>query len=340
MIELLTASGEALRFIEAITINRSIDQLISTCELSFSLNSVQGVDLSGISKIRYRGKTIFTGMFNKAKLKMQTGQRFAYSFVSKPFYLANSMHLGKKTFNNSMLSTILNEMVTPFGVKIASLAVDPKITNFSVNSTETVFEAIDRLVKENGLLIIDNFDGDLEVINARESNTDINLQVGENLEVLDIESDLSNIHSEVIYITESKEAGSLRASAKDLNALGYSPIIKKANSRADTKTLQSLANYDVAMADARKTKITASLPVTNWHVNNRVLKVNESVSLEYPDYPVFSGLYMIKDITMAYGKSDGHSLELSLTSSESFIAKPEIPKQKQASGGFLEVNFD
>lgn len=339
-VEVRTISGRSLQLVESISISRSIENLVSTCDLQLALPSVSQVDLSGLLEVFYDNRKVFTGYIFDQVSANGDGTIINFMLLSKTANVARCMHTGPKTFTNASLRNILESILNPFNVQISSLAKNPTVASFAINNTETAFSAIDRLLKENGLLITDNVDGNVDIIERNITTSTVSFIVGRNVKVVNSKFSMHKVHSEITVISENKDQGTISATARDLNAVGYSPLIIKAESKSSKAILQQRANYEVAVRAARKRSITLELPNVNWYVSGRILTVNEVVNLTNPIEPSSNGLYMIKSLDLSFNKNGGHGVKLVLSNPDEFLPRPEVPKETKTTAGVIEVNID
>jgi|LakMenEpi03Aug12_release.lakeMendotaPanAssembly.Ray.scaffolds.fasta_scaffold26889_8 prophage tail gpP-like protein len=309
-----------------IRFSRSIDELVSILDVEMILAAGSNIDLTGTVQLYHDNKLIFTGQCFADNQIQADETQMQFQFRSKSFNLARCMHLGAKTFNKSNLSVIVDALLKPFGVKVSSIVRNPKVEKFAIDSTETVFDALDKLIKDNGLLMIDTPSGDIAIIDRNVTGSSFRLQLEKNIQSFEYGREMQEVFSEIHVISETEKTFQ-RAIAKDPNAIGYSPLVIKSAKKATLAELQAIANFEVAVRSARASSMKLAIPAASWVFDGQVVDINRQVNLNYPDRPDFNGIYMIKSVNLGFSENEGHTVELTLAEPNEFLAKPEVAKK-------------
>jgi prophage tail gpP-like protein len=323
---LRSSSGGEYNKLRNVSLTRSIDELVSVVDVEMILAAGSSIDLSGQVQLYHENRLVFTGSCFADNRVQSDETQIQFQFRSKTFNLARCMHLGVKTFNKAKLSSIVEALLKPFGIKVSSISKNPQIAKFSIDSTETVFDALDKLIKDNGLLMIDTPSGDIAIIDRNLSGSSFKLDLGKNVESIEYSREMQDVFSEIQVISETEKSFQ-RAVAKDPNAIGYSPLVIKSQKKSTLAELQAIANFEVAVRAARSASLKVAIPAASWIFENQIVDINKQVNLNYPDSPDLSGVYMVKSVKLNYAEGQGHSIELALSEPNEFLAKPEIAKK-------------
>lgn len=138
------------------------------------------------------------------------------------------------SWKGKKLEEIATELAKPFGITVtAEASTAPAFKAFALQPGETVFEAIARMAKMRGLLVISDADGNLHVVRPKPTGSAIRLEQGKNLKAIVGKHNVSDRFSE--YLIKGQAAGDdgqngkavsqPKGEAKDPGVKRYRPLI-------------------------------------------------------------------------------------------------------------------
>lgn len=236
------------------------------------------------------------------------------------------------------LLQIAVDLVKPYGISVriaAGIDIGARFKKFAIQESETVFEALDRLARMRGLLLISDGQGGLLISRAGRERIKTPLVQGRNILGGGGRLSLRDRYSD--YIVKGCEPGSdwstpeqnaqPQGIAKDPAVKRYRPLIIIAESSGNRDRLTDRAIWEAAVRMGRSARPVIS--VQGWRHASGLWLPNRLTKVDCP-YLKLGREMLIVACTYIKGKS-GTFTELELARPEAFelLAMPE-PQEEDA----------
>lgn len=199
-----------------------------------------------------------------------------------------------ESISKTNILNLAKTLVEPFGIAV-KLAEGVDVSSFfkyTVNSSESVFEALDKKAKELGVLIITDKEGNLIITNSSSEKTKDSLIFGQNVKSGTSNFDFRNRYSEykVQSQASSKGGGWGGGSSGKISILGiasdevvrrFRPLIIRAESQMTNALAKKRAEWE-ALIRAAKSE-TISVVVSGYRQTNDALwEINKLADVLIP----------------------------------------------------------
>ncbi|MBA4781160.1 phage baseplate assembly protein [Blastomonas sp.] len=241
------------------------------------------------------------------------------------------------SWRNVPLKTIVDDLVRPFGIT-AQLTGDsgPNIRKFALQTGETVWSAIERLLRFRGLIAWAQADGSLLIGKPAQGAVIARLAEGENLKEMSADHDVTERFSQ--YVVKGQAAGSderngeavtlIGATAKDAAIKRYRPLIIVAEEQSDKASAQKRADWEANTRAARSQPGSAT--VQGWRdPRGQLWRPDTRVEVTAPSV-YMNGEMLISGVTFSRGNDGGTTTMLELTRPEAWTLLP-VPEEADAS---------
>lgn len=241
------------------------------------------------------------------------------------------------SWQNAPLKKIVEELVAPFGIKVQlSGDTGPNIRKFALQTGETVWSAIERLLRFRGLIAWPQSDGSLLIGKPAQGAMIARLAEGENLKEMSADHDVTERFSQ--YVVKGQAAGSderngeavtlIGATAKDAAIKRYRPLIIVAEEQSDKASAQKRADWEANTRAARSQPGTAM--VQGWRdPRGQLWRPDTRVEVSAPSV-YMTGEMLVSGVTFSRGNDGGTTTMLELTRPEAWTLLP-VPEDADAS---------
>ena len=224
-----------------------------------------------IVQINIGTERVFTGYIEVIQPEFGPKRRgFIIAGRSKAGDLIDSYHEGPSEYKNITLTNLAKELIAPFGLKVFE-SVEPKIINkFAVKPGETIFEALDRAAREQGLCFISTRAGNIRLTRAARERSFSSLEQNINLKFGSGIYDASQRHNS--YTVKAQTAGlpdffgplasQAEGQAFDLGITRHRPFIMVSESSADSGKAKIRAEWEASSRLAKATRVNTQ--VVGW----------------------------------------------------------------------------
>lgn len=164
----LQVQGYEFRGWQSAQVQRSLDQLADSFDVALTspLSSVpppvtprQGDPVT----LKYDGELLVSGYIDEVDESSAVDTfslRISGRSRAKDLVDCSAVHKG--AWRNMAVDTIARDLASPFGLTVTSDVIDlPTEKYFRLQDSETVFDAIDRLMREHGMRVVSSPDGNL-----------------------------------------------------------------------------------------------------------------------------------------------------------------------------------
>lgn len=236
------------------------------------------------------------------------------------------------------ITQIAEDLCKPFKVGVKAEAdVGSALVRFSLQDGETVFEAINKLARMRGLLVVSDIGKNIVFTRAGKEKVSTKLELGKNIKRGGRSGSVRDRYSE--YIVKGQVPGSddffgaksatPKATVKDDGVPRYRPLIVMAEDSATGADLEKRAKWERNTRAGRDQRLRYTMPNT-WRHDGGIWRPNVLVDVE-DAFLGFSGELLVVRVTLADDRQ-GRRTELELTGKEAFdvleLPPPKPPKPK------------
>ena len=241
------------------------------------------------------------------------------------------------SWRNVPLKTIVDDLVKPFGIRAEiSGETGPNISRFGLQTGETAWSAIERLLRFRGLIAWAQSDGSLLIGKPAQGAVIARLAEGENLKEMSAEHDVTERFSQ--YVIKGQASGSderngeavtlVGASARDAAVKRYRPLIIVAEEQADKTSAQKRADWEANTRAARSQP--GSVVVQGWRdPRGQLWRPDTRVEVNAPSV-YMAGEMLVAGVTLNRGNDGGTTTTLELTRPEAWTLLP-VPEDADTS---------
>lgn len=244
-------------------------------------------------------------------------------------------------WRRAKIERIASDLAAAYGVTVKAEAdTGAAILDHQIDTGETAFESIDRLLMLRQLLSTDDADGNVVLINAGSGGKcGTALVYGDNIKSANAPLDFSSVYDE--YIAKGQRAGNDEDSGDAVAGVtGQTSTSNKANQRTliidmsgqvTTLDCQQRVKYEQAYRAAKALEITYT--VQGWHeengglwVPNKMVRVTDSVVGIDADLLIVEVVYRLDE--------SGTTCDLTVGPVGGYVPAPEVTKKakKKAKG--------
>lgn len=247
------------------------------------------------------------------------------------------------SWHNQTTAQIISDLCAPYGIKVICEVegLNSKISNFTVNPGEKVFDSINRLLTKDNLVITDNEFGDL-VITKPGSQGDCadRLEVGKNILSGTANFDASKIFSTYAVLGQhkgsdlefGKKASQDKGIAHSDNCQRYRLLVLKDTGQSSESIVKNRAQFEALFRNAQLYKSTHR--VQGWRQENGNLWLpNMKVNL-LDTLLRIKGVYLVQSVTLTIDSS-GLIAEITTIDPDAYDrpgAKQEVKKSNPSGG--------
>lgn len=239
---------------------------------------------------------------------------------------------------------LIYELVRPFGLRVyAEADLGENIKEFTINTGESPFDAIQRICQDRGILPLSNVDGDLVLTTSGINRSTDNLVYGENVVDAEVSYDFTNRFS--LYKVKGQKTNDgdswttttteITGEAKDEGIPRYRPKVITADGQMTNSLAARRAAWEAQVRAGRSGKLLLTLPT--WKQSSGALwTVNTIVSCDIPVFRVTPDQnLLIHEIEYKQSSEGGTTSVLHLIRDDSYAAEPKaVVKKKKRSQGY------
>lgn len=333
----------------SVSVTRSIESVAGYFELG--VNVPPGTDLSGLAPgkaftLEIGGQIVCTGYIDSRRRQMTAdSMKITVAGRDKTADLIDcaAVYSGGQ-WKNRTLEQIARDLCAPYGVTVRwelsdkeSSAVFP---GFTLDHSETVYEALVRASRARGVLMTSNAAGELVFSRAASTATD-ELVLGENLLTLDFEEDFRDRFSEYTVKgyartngaegddIDAKSIVSRKGTATDSDVTRYRPMIIIADSKITAKDAQARALREQRRRLAKS--ITFEAEIDGWTCKDGQLWMpNLLVTIDASKYAIKTTELLVSKVNLILNDQDGLKTRVSLSPREGFLVPVESDRKNKS----------
>jgi len=333
-----------------VSVNRSMDTLSS----SFSFNMVDIWEENPIDlipnlscKIYLDTILILTGFIDSVDIKVDpSNHELSIKGRDKTCDLIDcSADNSPGSWKNINLQKLIYELTKSFKINvIRETDFGEDIKDFTLNTGEAPFEAIQRICNDRGILPLTNMNGDLILTSSGSRKSFDKLIYGENITDADISYDFANRFS--IYKVKGQKSGDgnswknstsqIYGESRDEGIDRYRPKIITADEQMTNSLASRKASWEAQTRAGRSGKLSVSIPT--WKQSNgEIWDINMLVSCDIPPFKIFPDDPLLLYEIEYKQDNEGTSSILKFIRKDSYLAEPPKvikTKSKSKSIGF------
>ncbi|WP_096989819.1 phage baseplate assembly protein [Escherichia coli] len=347
----LRADGRLFTGWSSVSVTRSIESVAGYFELG--VNVPPGTDLSGLAPgkaftLEIDGQIVCTGYIDSRRRQMTAdSMKITIAGRDKTADLIDcaAVYSGGQ-WKNRTLEQIARDLCAPYGVTVRQELTDKESTapfpSFTLDHSETVYEALVRASRARGVLMTSNAAGELVFSRAASTATD-ELVLGENLLTLDFEEDFRDRFSEYTVKgyarangaegddIDAKSIVSRKGTATDSDVTRYRPMIIIADSKITAKDAQARALREQRRRLAKS--ITFEAEIDGWtRKDGQLWMPNLLVTIDASKYAIKTTELLVSKVTLILNDQDGLKTRVSLAPREGFLVPVESDRKNRKGG--------
>lgn len=308
----------------SVSVTRSIESVAGYFELG--VNVPPGTDLSGLAPgkaftLEIDGQIVCTGYIDSRRRQMTAdSMKITVAGRDKTADLIDcaAVYSGGQ-WKNRTLEQIARDLSAPYGVTVRWELSDKESSaafpGFTLDHSETVYEALVRASRARGVLMTSNAAGELVFSRAASTATD-ELVLGENLLTLDFEEDFRDRFSEYTVKgyarangaegddIDAKSIVSRKGTATDSDVTRYRPMIIIADSKITAKDAQARALREQRRRLAKS--ITFEAEIDGWtRKDGQLWMPNLLVTIDASKYAIKTTELLVSKVTLILNDQTG-----------------------------------
>lgn len=249
-------------------------------------------------------------------------------------------------WKNRTLEQIAQDLCKPFGVVVRWELNDSEsskpFTTFTLDHSETVYEALSRAARHRGVLITSNPAGDLVFTHASDTQAD-KLILGQNLLSCDYDEDYRDRFSEyrvngharangkVGDTQDAKSIANQKGIAKDTEITRYRPTLIIADSKIDSRTANQRALREQRRQLGKSQTFEAKLD--GWFRSNGLLWMpNLLVGIDATAFGITVSSLLVSKVVLSLDDREGLLTTLTLAPRDGFLVPIEPDSKGKGSG--------
>ncbi len=335
----------------SVSVTRSIESVAGYFELG--VNVPPGTDLSGLAPgkkftLEIGGQIVCTGYIDSRRRQMTAdSMKITVAGRDKTADLIDcaAVYSGGQ-WKNRTLEQIARDLCAPYGVTVRWELSDKESSaafpGFTLDHSETVYEALVRASRARGVLMTSNAAGELVFSRAASTATD-ELVLGKNLLTVNFEEDFRDRFSEYIVKGYARANGadgddidaesivSRKGTATDSDVTRYRPMIIIADSKITAKDAQARALREQRRRLAKS--ITFEAEIDGWtRRDGQLWMPNLLVTIDASKYAIKTTELLVSKVTLILNDQDGLKTRVSLAPREGFLVPVESDRKSRGDG--------
>ncbi|HHD7227361.1 TPA: phage baseplate assembly protein [Citrobacter koseri] len=347
----LKVDGKIFSGWTSVTVNRSIETMAGYFDLGVNVQT--STDLSSLAPgkpftLSIDGQTVITGYTDGRRRQMGAdSMKITIAGRDKTADLIDCAAIYKGgQWKKRTLEQIARDLCQPYGVAVRWELTDAEsaapFTSFTLDHSETVYEALGRAARARGVLITSNAAGDLVFTRADESHSD-RLVLGENLLSVDFDEDYRDRFSEYTVkghgrsngkvgdTVDARTIASQKGTATDSGITRYRPMIILADSKVDTQSATARALREQRRRLAKSVTFEAQLD--GWtRSNGQIWMPNILAEIDASKFAIQTGPLLVSKVVLTLDDREGVKTTLTLAPRDGFLVPVEKDRKGKSSG--------
>lgn len=347
----LKVDGKIFSGWTSVTVNRSIETMAGYFDLGVNVQT--STDLSSLAPgkpftLSIDGQTVITGYTDGRRRQMGAdSMKITIAGRDKTADLIDCAAIYKGgQWKKRTLEQITRDLCQPYGVAVRWELTDAEsaapFSSFTLDHSETVYEALGRAARARGVLITSNAAGDLVFTRADESHSD-RLVLGENLLSVDFDEDYRDRFSEYTVkghgrsngkvgdTVDARTIASQKGTATDSAITRYRPMIILADSKIDAQSATARALREQRRRLAKSVTFEAQLD--GWtRSNGQIWMPNILAEIDASKFAIQTGPLLVSKVVLTLDDREGVKTTLTLAPRDGFLVPVEKDRKGKSSG--------
>lgn len=347
----LKVDGKIFSGWTSVTVNRSIETMAGYFDLGVNVQT--STDLSSLAPgkpftLSIDGQTVITGYTDGRRRQMGAdSMKITIAGRDKTADLIDCAAIYKGgQWKKRTLEQIARDLCQPYGVAVRWELTDAEsaapFSSFTLDHSETVYEALGRAARARGVLITSNAAGDLVFTRADESHSD-RLVLGENLLSVDFDEDYRDRFSEYTVkghgrsngkvgdTVDARTIASQKGTATDSAITRYRPMIILADSKIDAQSATARALREQRRCLAKSVTFEAQLD--GWtRSNGQIWMPNILAEIDASKFAIQTGPLLVSKVVLTLDDREGVKTTLTLAPRDGFLVPVEKDRKGKSSG--------
>ncbi|EBF8397256.1 baseplate protein [Salmonella enterica subsp. enterica] len=347
----LKVDGKIFSGWTSVTVNRSIETMAGYFDLGVNVQT--STDLSSLAPgkpftLSIDGQTVITGYTDGRRRQMGAdSMKITIAGRDKTADLIDCAAIYKGgQWKKRTLEQIARDLCQPYGVVVRWELTDAEsaapFTSFTLDHSETVYEALGRAARARGVLITSNAADDLVFTRADESHSD-RLVLGENLLSVDFDEDYRDRFSEYTVkghgrsngkvgdTVDARTIASQKGTATDSAITRYRPMIILADSKIDAQSATARALREQRRRLAKSVTFEAQLD--GWtRSNGQIWMPNILAEIDASKFAIQTGPLLVSKVVLTLDDREGVKTTLTLAPRDGFLVPVEKDRKGKSSG--------
>lgn len=345
----LKVNGAKYEGWETVTVQKSIEAAAGGFMLSVhDTKETWPIQTNDKCELVLEGKTVITGYVDKVDIGV-AGKTHSISVSGRDAagdLVDCSVEYKSAEFTNQTLLQIATTICAPFGVKVAAkTSIGAAFPKFAIQPGETVWQAMDRMARQRGVLIISDGKGGIEFIQPGGTDSGVSIVEGQNMLSGSASFDVQERYSR--YVVKGQTVGTddafgstaaqIAATATDPNVNRYRPLVVISEGNTDAGQAKTRAEFEASTRAARSGVFT--IDVQGWQKNDEgaLWLPNELVTCKVPSL-YLDGKMLVSSVDYTQSINGGTTAKLKLARADAFRAIA-IPPKKGGKGDKSAGNF-
>ena len=239
-------------------------------------------------------------------------------------------------FRGQTAKQLADVLAGPYGVKVqAETDPGPALEDFKLEVGETSFQALDRVLRQRGLLPVPDGRGGVKLIKLGRDRSATALVQGRNVLEASATYDVSDRHSK--YVAKGQKKGTdddygtsvseIEGEGEDPGVTRYRPLLVRPESQVSRADAKSRAEWEASVRAARS--VTVQVTVQGWRQDGGALwDVGLMVACDLPYLRLQRDLLLAK-VSLSQSREKGTLAKLDLKDPKAFDKKPPQGKGKK-----------
>ena len=215
---------------------------------------------------------LITGYIDRV-VRTKEGRSTSLEFAGrdKTSDLIDSSAIYKNNYwKKKKISKIIKDICDPFDISVVLDVDDVNVDDFTIQSGETAFTAIERLARAYSFLLMTDENGRLLLSKVSSDRASVRLEVGQNVKRIMYEEDNSGRYSEYLAKGQGKGGGSewsndivsLKGECSDSGIDRYRPYVFSVEKKMNRTEIQKRVNWEAQVRAGRA--IRCEVVVNGW----------------------------------------------------------------------------
>jgi len=223
-------------------------------------------------------------------------------------------------------------LLGPFGLKVlTSVDTGSAFPNFRITQGQSVFEILDKKIRQKGFLLISNENGTVEITEPGEDYALTGIVEGQNIMSSDASFDFKDRFSKYTVKAandlevDGMDGYKIIGRATDEGVPRFRPLVIVGESAMTLEQAKKRAQYEASVRAARSVKVSVTLSGFTQR-DGSIWKMNQLVRVNSPTIGIINETLLICDVSYSLSEGAGAITTLGLKRKDAFIPVPTVNK--------------